>query len=1235
MNNLKLIFIFLLFFFLSLSHANAAREYKYVCDNDLCYNTFQYKIDDNYYLKDPVLKTIDNFNSTIANKLQDYINYYSSPDKTIIINDFCEWDCLSDDDLYDKEFSFSELVNYWSWFHIWEWHIIWDPTIVESFDNGKDFLFTYFEEIINEFHDSNYPVWDKENKLTDLVWNIVSYSNTTNQFHLRNVCSDRFCRDDTSELDIYLDYSNKYRFITWEIRQSLHFVEDTFKVSEDYKIAESYEVDTTATLIKAWDFVVFDFWFEDYLDFTEDETSYRYRIYYNDSQEWIPDLNNPFIEETIVIDNTTIHDETMDVSSEWIWDQVDEIIHIDVLDEDSMHISVRINEWISIPKVWNKNFYLQADNLTSWESFPLTLINVPSLEVLHNDNITTWIWNIVSPFDTDLNSSSKWFWVDKPFKVEFNLYDSSTLENWYWNEHFDNIDWYDISISAWSSEYIELSSEENSDIANRSNTLTWMQTNFDNKVVFYFRITQPWYHNLNWFNFTIKSKVDSLNYVVPYEYHSLNNVVPSNLYDGPTKMNIFIKSPTYDQLPLACWQEVNIKFVCDSDNLSWCYDTYYLYIDESVIEYTSDWIIYNSESDNNKQLELKVRDLAYNWLSFSWTLNHIDKTAPIWIISKWDTELLNDSYSYIVNDDNLNINFFEWTTDVCVAETNYEFKINDVFYSSWTLDWINTWVSIPDFFKKSWNYNFSFILKDKYWNTSSWDIDFMLYADSIDWANINTTIKLDEWETKDTQFANNSDIYNYILTIKDSYDNPVKNKHIVDIDFKCPIWLSGCIDLMTDMWDSWFDAIIEPNSFWSTDDNWQIRFSIKSLAPWYFSEYVNVKMYKWDDENNDDTSIVYTYSVWKNWDENSFNKPLEWNLYVSDWSDPKIWLDQKYNLELKRIEDNNLVIDSSSIWKLYISDNTIINNVDWHYWNSFNVISNIFNWNNISTDLSFSWVVDADYWVLDWIDLITENLKIQYKLWWKIIRYYLDNFWLSSWCVSDTLWLKVIWSIQWDWKSDITWQESNFSDLTKSDLRFQIRKNAFLLTRNRESGIKNLNNVIYIKWDKSYSELKPYLNLNDTVIIKDWNFIIDENIDENIWIIVLKSNYVTESDYNNMWNIYINNSVTEINAIIYSDWALRSADSNWNSYIDSELGDKLLLNGSIFTRNTIWWAIRWNSSFTLPWWQKTTHFDLAQIYDLNYIRKVTWTCWTSDDYSFLIKYNPSVQLNPPKWFETK
>jgi hypothetical protein len=90
MNNLKLIFIFLLFFFLSLSHANAAREYKYVCDNDLCYNTFQYKIDDNYYLKDPVLKTIDNFNSTIANKLQDYINYYSSPDKTIIINDFCE-----------------------------------------------------------------------------------------------------------------------------------------------------------------------------------------------------------------------------------------------------------------------------------------------------------------------------------------------------------------------------------------------------------------------------------------------------------------------------------------------------------------------------------------------------------------------------------------------------------------------------------------------------------------------------------------------------------------------------------------------------------------------------------------------------------------------------------------------------------------------------------------------------------------------------------------------------------------------------------------------------------------------------------------------------------------------------------------------------------------------------------------------------------------------------------------
>jgi hypothetical protein len=320
-----------------------------------------------------------------------------------------------------------------------------------------------------------------------------------------------------------------------------------------------------------------------------------------------------------------------------------------------------------------------------------------------------------------------------------------------------------------------------------------------------------------------------------------------------------------------------------------------------------------------------------------------------------------------------------------------------------------------------------------------------------------------------------------------------------------------------------------------------------------------------------------------------------------------------------------------------LTSNSITHQVDWHFWTQFNVENERFN-SDLLESLAFSWTIDTDNdtTVLFSPEISANNLIIDYKLWWENIRYYLDSFWLS-WCSVETLWLKVIWTLQWDWKSDITWQDSNFSDLTKWKLRSQIRKNAYKLMRNRESWLKNINNIIYIKWNKSYSEVKPYLNKNDTIIIRNWNFVIDEDILENIWIIVLKSNYLLDSDFINMWNIYVNNNVKKINAVIYADWAFRSADLNGNSYDDSVLNNKLELNWSLFTRNTIWWAVKWNEWYLLPGWGLTNSFDLAEVYDLNYIRKADNSCGgdPEDNYSFLIKYNPNIQLNPPKWFDIK
>jgi hypothetical protein len=132
-------------------------------------------------------------------------------------------------------------------------------------------------------------------------------------------------------------------------------------------------------------------------------------------------------------------------------------------------------------------------------------------------------------------------------------------------------------------------------------------------------------------------------------------------------------------------------------------------------------------------------------------------------------------------------------------------------------------------------------------------------------------------------------------------------------------------------------------------------------------------------------------------------------------------------------------------------------------------------------------------------------------------------------------------------------------------------------------------------------------------------------------IIVIKDSYNVKTDYNKAWNIYVANTIKTINAIIYADGALRSADASWNIYPDSKLLERLELYGSLVSRNTIGWATQAEGTdYLLPGSAKTLDYDLASIYDLNYLRK-TPIC-SADDYAFLIRYNSRVVTNPPKGF---
>lgn len=1182
---IKKIVLILILIFYSSDFVSAANDYyyNYVCDNSTCHNTKNDIVSDKYYIFPAEKIKVDNFSDYIIQKLLSYSDYYWNTKFDLIW--YCEWDC---NDLYNKKLSLSELLAIKSEFKIWKKGFWWfsDNEIIATYDSWTDYLLTNFTGVINSLHDW-FPNWDLKPYLSDILNNILSYSNNTNNFNIKNVC-DKFLCTKSSKKNINFSDDKTYYFVSWLIKQSTFFKEDTFKVSNDYNIS--------SINIKAWEYVNFNFWFEDYLNQFWNLTEYEYKIYYNYEWDWIPTNDDLFLTEKFKInwsDFSIISDNK----------NADSLYKLDIIDEHDKKIRLWIKEWIRLSKAWKVNFYLSVENKTSNDKFDIKLVNKIPLNVLPNDDVKSSQSVITSAFSKELNTS--WFNQDSPFEVELSLYD------WFWNIHFDEIIGYDILLSDGSSSDIQLAVWD----WLFSDKITWLKTN-NNKVKFKFRVREPWYHVLNWFDITVKTKSDINNYNIPYTYNTIKNVVPSNLFDWDQKMSIRIKQPVQSNLVgIKCWKSVTVNFVCTSDNFSWC----------NIIKNTKS--VYDKESDNGKKWSLTIQDNAFNTKEYLYTINHVDTTAPIITLTKWLNTLLSSDYTYLANDDDLKIDFYERTTENCSPEVNYDIKLNWKALYNWILNWVNTSFTVKDLFKKIWTYTFNIKATDKYWNSNEKEIKFVINPDKIN--VLTSTVSLVNILDKNKKFWNNHDIYKYKLSLKDKFLNPIYNKKLLFLNTDCKNIPWDCNWLYTDL-GKWKDAWLEIYDInIPTDDNWEYVFDLKSLVPWKFTEVFKIKLYDWNINYTDNVNVINTYDIWFSSYVNEFLKPVTWTMSIVEWwTIPEIWKNQKYNISLTE-KSGNLLFSGASI---DIKESTIVHKTNWHFWNNFVLINNNFT-DKINTPLFFSWSIDANENILSSTSISTKDLIISYKIWWELVKYYLDNFWIS-WCNVSTLWLKIIWNIQWDWKSSITWQKSNFSDLTKLDLRTKIRSNWFKLIKSMNKW-QILNWIKYVEWDIDISS-DLQLSKYETLVVYNWNVIISGDLNtlwKKLWIIVLKDKYLVTSDFNEKWNVYVNKDVEKINAVIYADWWFFSAYSNWEKYNDLELNKILTLNWTLFTRNTVWWAVKANLSYLLPWWQATTNYFLAERYDLNYIRKVANQCNWNDNYSFLIKYDSKIQLNPPKWFE--
>ncbi len=291
----------------------------------------------------------------------------------------------------------------------------------------------------------------------------------------------------------------------------------------------------------------------------------------------------------------------------------------------------------------------------------------------------------------------------------------------------------------------------------------------------------------------------------------------------------------------------------------------------------------------------------------------------------------------------------------------------------------------------------------------------------------------------------------------------------------------------------------------------------------------------------------------------------------------------------------------------------------------------------------------------------------------------------SYYAVNYTWWasqvgIKIIWNTA----STSTWEvvTNQFNTdvriigkVTKSIFRREIQRNAYQVIRNIANTINGNERVTSLwgtSWNNGSSEWWMELlngkvlyfknpsswvielqggivTWKKTLIVENGNVYITWNIvngsgNDILWIIVLNG------------NLYINPSVTDIHAIIYSDKSIISYDTvelDGNNSTASQLANQLYIYGSIFSENTIGGSRK--AIPECPYYVNTScnTSQEAQKYDLNYLRRYfmydsnndgildtpSWAQSSSrgqswfDIYPVIIDYNPQVQQIPPPFFD--
>ncbi|MDD5213671.1 MAG: hypothetical protein PHG82_04570 [Candidatus Gracilibacteria bacterium] len=473
-------------------------------------------------------------------------------------------------------------------------------------------------------------------------------------------------------------------------------------------------------------------------------------------------------------------------------------------------------------------------------------------------------------------------------------------------------------------------------------------------------------------------------------------------------------------------------------------------------------------------------------------------------------------------------------------------------------------------------------------------------------------------------YANNSDNYNLCQNITDSYGNTYANLGNIDVN------ISGNGFYLDQINNSGEGLDIYNNTF----NNSKICFNVKSYSPGSKNLVFNaiVPTYNINGDISGHKQISFIQNI-------IFNKPFTGDLSITNAS-KKLEIGPSLNALLSISQKSSLstysINDFSSSFKLADTTNH-------EFTTGPSLVSST---NNLKYNFTIDAITNAGVNIAPSISI---NPEISYVLDGKNIKYNLNStinpLDLNKIFLSGTAGIsgiKVVGTSQTTGKATTTNNIVNFSDLSKSTMRSTIKRNASIITKGLIEGKVN-NGVEYFNGDKKLSQISN-LSSVETLIIKNGNLIIDQNISKSKFGII-----VTRDDNSkiNIGNVYIIPGVTYISAVIYSDGGVISANDSGIPYSSdtdtrtNDLSKQLLIKGSLFTRNTIGGAVKGSTGkYILPGGASTSDFNQAMMYDLNYVRRSNdgWDLNkilnNNNSNNVVIIYNSSIQINPPIGFSS-